>query len=57
MTADCTVIAAHRNSAADQVIREAGFLIDLSGDALTASLACAIDDEQAPAASVDAPNG
>lgn len=57
MTADCTVIAAHRNSAADQVIREAGFLIDLSGDALTTSLACAIDDEQAPAASVDAPNG
>lgn len=44
MAADCTVIAAdHPDSAADEVIGDAGYFVDLTTDALTATLRETID--------------
>lgn len=49
MAADCTVIAAaHRNSAANEVIGDAGFLVEPTVDALTNTLARAVDGERPP---------
>ncbi|MBV0903303.1 glycosyltransferase family 4 protein [Haloarcula salina] len=50
MAADCTVIAAeHPDSAADEVIGDAGYLVDATDDSLARSLDRALDGERPPA--------
>jgi len=47
MAADCTVIAAdHPDSAADEVLDDAGFLVDPTVDSLTDTLDDALDGER-----------
>ncbi|GAA0546153.1 glycosyltransferase family 4 protein [Halorubrum ejinorense] len=50
MAADCSVIAAdHPDSAADEVIGDAGFLTPPNADALAATLESSLDDDSPPA--------
>ncbi|MDS0221681.1 hypothetical protein NDI54_10005 [Haloarcula sp. S1AR25-5A] len=54
MAADCTVIAAdHPESAADEVIADAGFLVKPTVDALTAQLDAALGSARPPASPAD----
>jgi glycosyltransferase involved in cell wall biosynthesis len=49
MAADCTVIAAdHPDSAADEVIDDAGFLVDPTVESLTGKLNAALSGERQP---------
>jgi glycosyltransferase involved in cell wall biosynthesis len=51
MAADCTVIAArHPDSAADEVVADAGFLVEPSVDALAGQLAAALEGHRPPSA-------
>nr|WP_321166960.1 hypothetical protein [Halorubrum sp. Atlit-28R] len=53
MAADCTVIAAdHPESAADEVIADAGFLVEPTVDALTERLDAALGGARPPTAPV-----
>ncbi|WP_434522779.1 glycosyltransferase family 4 protein [Halorubrum sp. AS12] len=54
MAADCTVIAAdHPESAADEVIADAGFLVEPTVDALTERLDAALDGTRPPTSPVE----
>lgn len=54
MVADCTVIAAaHPDSAADEVIAEAGYLVDPTTNQLTDALDQALTGDRPPTAPMD----
>ena len=57
MTADCTVIAAdHPESAADEVIADAGFCVEPAVDAITEALEAALNGTRPPQPPSTAPN-